>query len=423
MAEVINSFLVGIGYQYDGKGEKDVTSGLDGIKSKALQMGAVLGAGAAAAGFLATNFAESTDDLGKFAQFLDLSANNVNGLGLAVKENGGSLEGLKGQLIGLEKIRAEGLTGKFGFYENAALAGINAGAVTGAKNSLEAYLALGDQVRNMNSRQRQNAASVLGLDQASMLLLMKGTNGARELMERYQKISPITEEMTGKSAEYNDQLLLLTTNISGFSNKIANSFLGPMTEAVAGMNEWVDVNREFINTNIEDTIDGVSESMVGLASAGAVITGGGLLMGLASMSKSIPLIGAGLAAVAGAAGTLALLSGAAAAGYYTGGVIYDNLDNDSKNWIVDNIAQLEALFGDERALNYLRYNNPQYAAEVDGIHNVFSGEPLSRTNTRRVQPIIVNNIMDGKVFERKIMDVNERQNEQTFEELKSPSDG
>ena len=74
MSNVISSFLVGIGFDYDKKSAKQIEGGIDTIKSKALQLGAVV-AGGFGLKSLTADFASSADMLGKFSQVFGVNAN------------------------------------------------------------------------------------------------------------------------------------------------------------------------------------------------------------------------------------------------------------------------------------------------------------------------------------------------------------
>ena len=62
MSKVISSILVGLGFDYDKKGAQEIESGIGSIKSKALQLGAVV-AGGFGLKSLTADFASSRDML------------------------------------------------------------------------------------------------------------------------------------------------------------------------------------------------------------------------------------------------------------------------------------------------------------------------------------------------------------------------
>lgn len=410
MAEVINSFLVGIGYDYDDSGAKEMDAGMDGIKSKSLQAGAAISAaiiaGAFGAAALANNFAEAKDELGKFSEVYGVTANDVAALGYGFELSGGSSDGILSQIESLEKIRAATLTGDYSVFEKAGIAGANAGAITGAKNSVEAYIALANQFEKMSSRQRINAAAAFGLDDSSIRLLSTGSNGVRALMDDYKKMRPISDDMTKSSAEYNDQVLELKTNIGGLADKLSMALLPNMTDTVKTMNEWVDINRELIDQNMDETLAGIADGLGLLTVAGGLLASGGLFAGLASMAKSIPIIGGGLAAIATSAVWISGIGAAAAGGAAAGTVIYNNLSNDARDLIGGTVAQMLADLG------------------VSGAQDAIDRDMAFRSSfNMNSQPTTINLVLDGKVIDQKIIDHNERENQATIEELTSPTAG
>ena len=75
MPKTISNLLVGIGFDLDKDSTKKVSSGIDNVKSKALQLGGIV-AGAFGIKALTSDFADAKDDLGKFADVMGVSANN-----------------------------------------------------------------------------------------------------------------------------------------------------------------------------------------------------------------------------------------------------------------------------------------------------------------------------------------------------------
>lgn len=58
MANVITQFLIGIGYDYDDKGERQAKAGMEAIKSSSLAIGSAIAAAAIGAGVRVDQLAE-----------------------------------------------------------------------------------------------------------------------------------------------------------------------------------------------------------------------------------------------------------------------------------------------------------------------------------------------------------------------------
>jgi hypothetical protein len=296
MANTISNFLVGVGFDFDKDSAKKVESSLDGVKSKALQLGAVL-AGAFGARALTAGFAATNDRLGKFSEVMGVSANDVAALGRALEHEGGSLESFMGQLQGLERMRAGLLAGETGWIEAAGRAGIDYAPIQAATNATEAYLALARQFSGMSRQQRINAAQALGLDEASIRLLSRGEGAVRAVIGAETQMRPVTEEMTESAKEFNDQWQDLMTNMGGFADRVSTEVLPPINKVIAGMNDWIAANRQFLNVKLDSVLKGMADNFDILAVAVTAITAAKLGT-IASLAAHIPVIGAGLATIA-----------------------------------------------------------------------------------------------------------------------------
>ncbi len=242
MPNVISSFLVGVGFDFDKKGAEEIGSGIDGVKSKALQLGAVV-AGAFGIKALTADFAQSRDQLGKFAEVFGVGAEDVQAFGNALGTEGGTLESFMSQLQNIEQLRAGLLVGDAGFIAQAGRAGIDTSGLEAATTATEAYLALADQFASMTQQQRLNAAAALGLDEASIRLLSQGREAVEAVVAKFRDIRPVSEDMTESAAEFNRQWLEIQQNISGVADAISSQLLPVINSITDEINEWFSEDR------------------------------------------------------------------------------------------------------------------------------------------------------------------------------------
>lgn len=242
MANVISSFLVGIGFDFDKKSAKEVEGGIDSIKSKALQLGAVV-AGAYGVKKLATDFADSADMLGKFSEVFGGTAEDIQAFGSALETEGGSLESFMSQIESLERARSRIKVGDVAFFAPAGKAGLDPNVIANAENATEAYLGLADSFAKMNRQERINAAEALGLDEASIRLLSQGRESVDLLVERFRNIRPLTDEMTDSAAEFNKQWVEIKSNVSGIADAIGSELLPVINNITESINSWFDEDR------------------------------------------------------------------------------------------------------------------------------------------------------------------------------------
>lgn len=337
MAKVLSSFLVGLGFDYDKKGEQQITGGIDSIKSKALQLGSVV-AGGFGLKALTADFASSRDMLGKFADTFGVLPNDVMAFGNALATEGGSIDGFISQLENLEKARARILVGDVGFFAPAAKAGLDPNVIANAENATEAYIALADSFSRMSTQQRLNAAEALGLDEASIRLLAKGEDGVEALVEKFRNVRPVTDSSTESAAEFNRQWVEFEQNVGSAADSISDQFLPMVNDAIDGVNNWIGTNKDLVNSNA-----------ITFAGFSTLVAGTGALNTLAMLAKYIPAIGTGLASVASGAAAVTGVGAAALGGYGVGTIISDQLPQDYRLDLGRGIAQTLAMFGNDEA--------------------------------------------------------------------------
>lgn len=442
MSKVISNLLVGLGFDYDKKGANEIGSGIDSIKSKALQLGTVVG-GAFGIKSLTADFAESRDMLGKFGEVFGVTADDIQAFGNALGTEGGSLESFMSQLESIERARARIRVGDVGFFAPAGKAGLNPQDIVNADNAADAYLGLADAFATMNSQQRLNAASSLGLDEASIRLLYQGRTGVEQLVEKYRAIRPVTDSMTESSAAFNRELLELSQNISGATDGISDEFLPFVNDAVGGINDWIGANKELVNSNATT-----------FAAISALIAGSGTLLTLGSIARYIPIIGKGLTGILTGAGAVAGIGAAGAAGYATGSLVSDKMSDESKIDLGRTIAKTLAFFGNDEAQKSLDaeqradafnsassgdepllYQPPEIMLNDDsvpvytGLSMNNDGVPVSRgeyqTNRslKQTQNINVTLELDGKVIDKRVINVVDEMSQTTIDDLASSEGG
>ena len=407
MPNTVTNFLVGIGFDLDKKSTDNVASGIDGVKSKALQLGSVV-AGAFGIKALTNDFASAKDELGKFAQVFGVSADDVNAFGNAMKLEGGTLEGFMTQLASLEKFRAGLATGDAGFIAAAGRAGLDTQGLIEAENATEGFLNLADQFQQMTQQQRLNAAEALGLDDSAIRLLSKGSAEIMSVVDAQRIMRPITDEMTDSAALFNDELQDLTTNIGGLADQISVNLMPHINDVLVGMNDWIDANRGLINSGLDTFFESINENTVAIAASLGLITVGASALATGGLASKIGLGGIGGAVSKG--GGLATKAGglglAAAGGFAIGTAINENLISDELgNTIGSSIAKTLAFFGNDQA---------QAAIENERIAKELSNRPVQ---------ITTNLILDGKVIDKRVETVVGEMADQAVQDLQSTEGG
>ena len=258
MANTISNLLVGIGFDYDKQSADQVTSGIDSVKSKALQLGGVL-LGAFGGNALTFGFASAADELGKFGQTYGVLAEDVKALGNVFRLQGGTLEAFMGQLSSIERMRAGLQAGDAGFIEAAGRAGLDVSELIQAEDALTGFLALADQFQGLTLQQRLNAAEALGLDDAAVRVLSQGRSEIEGQLIAQKELFTLTESMTDKAAEFNDSWQNALTAVEGMAAVVSEDLLPPITEALNGLTEFIQLSKTqgLLSTFSESVTEGL----------------------------------------------------------------------------------------------------------------------------------------------------------------------
>jgi hypothetical protein len=354
MAQVIEELLIGIGLETDKKSFQGAENSLDGLASKALQIGAIV-AGAFGVDALTFGFAERIDELGKFGERWNVAANDVaaydKALGLAGGTQGeflGTIRNLSKALTlaPFERAQLLGEMSKFGI-------GNQINEVLNAGSALDAFLVSADQLNSLQGKQKEKFIEAMGFGESEVRLLSQGRAEILKVVNQQKKMAPVTQKMTDTAAKFNDEYQNMNTNLSGFSDKIATPLTAAIAEIMVGMNGWADANREVVNSMLEIGGGALADNIGTISTVMTLLGGAKMLGGLTAAAGKIGLISAGMTTAGTAAsallGKLGLLAAAGAVGWAIGSEISKQLDDDTNVDIGRTIAKTLAFFGNDEA--------------------------------------------------------------------------
>lgn len=430
MANVLTSFLIGIGFDTSklDSGMRDVDSKMGQVKGSALKVSAALvGAfGAAAASVVKT--ASGVDQLALKTGNMRTPMQYIYNYGNALKFLGGSAEDALGIVSTIEKtLNNLQLKGELGPLQDLALAGIDISQLTNAKSAQEFLSTLSQQVPQLDKTQRGVVQQSLGLSDAALKSLTQGPEAFQASMARSEELSGNLDELTDNSRKLMENSAEFSLAIEGVTNELAKQFLPSLVGVSGWINGFLKENKEGITGAIKYAADNATATAVLGAGATASLLGAGL-------SKI------GLSTIGGAAGGAGTLGVAVA-----GSAIGANVLNESLGKYVPGYSQASAGF-DEALKSVTGLDRIPGPLEL-----IFGGKPnsssglspadmplsdssgsVSETESRQANalagalskaPMKVQSTvnvrvdLDGKPFEDKIVEVNERTAHDTLDDL------
>lgn len=278
MAKVIDSLLVGFGLDVDKASFSSASAGLDDIKSSAMNLAGVV-AGGIGIKDLTVDFANATDQLGKFSNYMGLAPGKVQAFERAIRHAGGTADEARSMIKNasdmLDRFRVAGeLTG-------AERLGINPEFLRDAKDAEDVLRGIAEQLEKMSLGQARAVGESLGFGQAGVEFLRTGGAGIDQAMRESQRLGQITSEMTANAANFNDATQDLTEALMMLKNNISNDILPSLTQAALKATEFVTDNREASQTLMEGAITGAAGAAASKMILGRTIPGaiGGFLWG------------------------------------------------------------------------------------------------------------------------------------------------
>lgn len=302
MASVITQFLIGISYDTEAlrRGERDISTSMEGIKSLAGTTGAALAAAFVGVGNTAVQTAQRVNDLRLNTNQLYTSTQYVNDYGNAIRSLGGNAGDAVGEITRVEtalnNLRNKGDASTF---TDLAYYGVQIDPLKNAESGGQFMERLAEQFPGLSRDQQQGVANTLGLSPATVELLRKGSDGYREVLNHVHEVAGLSDELIEKSRQYNAAISEAQNRWEGVVNTISSAVLPGMTDII---NKGSDI--------LSNVVAPLAERQPVATGAGLSMLGAGVAGGVAApLLSGVGLSGAG--AVAGALAAPVALAGAA----------------------------------------------------------------------------------------------------------------
>lgn len=437
-SKVLKSFLIGIGYDTKAleAGDKKIQASLQGIKSSALGISAVIGAFGAGAGVIVST-ANKIDRLAAATQNMRTPMNTVYSFGNAVETMGGQASEALDTLKRFEEFQNNfNLNGQDGSTDALAKAGIDVGALAATRggDAMDFARELERQYQGLNEGQRAQVQDALGLSNGVARLLGEGQTEARMALSS-SNTGPI-DQMTESARRFAESNSILSQKFEGLANELTEKFLPSLIGASEWFNKFLSEHRGEISKGIDYAADNPGATTALLGSSVSSLLGPIISkLGLSSIG--------GLATKGGVAGVA-----------ITGGAIGSDLLNQGLDKYVPgyrNVSQrLDDMLKDATGLDSIPGPLDLMSGRFPGISNrseapstndrsaadsmppqASAGDDYKDVATQsnddlvraiqRAKVNVNNNLtiqLDGRELDARIIQVNERQNYEAAEDFK-----
>ena len=456
-SKVLKSFLIGIGYDTKAleAGDKKINASLQGIKSNTLGVSAALvGAFGAGAGVIA-NTASRIDRLAAATQNMRTPMNTVYNFGNAVESMGGQASEALDTLKRLEEFQNNfRLNGQDGSIDSLAKAGIDTGALARTAesgDSMDLYRELERQYQGLTVGQRAQVQATLGFSNGVARLLSEGKTESR-MAQAANNTGPI-DQMTDSAREFAKSNADLSQKFEGMANELTEKFLPSLIGASEWTNKFLSEHRGDISKGIDYAADNPGATSLLLASSVSSLLGPIISkLGLTSIGSLATKVGGGGLVVTGSAiGSNLLNQGLDkyVPGYRGVSQGFDDLLKgvtgldripgplDLMSGRFPGVSEQQApetytgsVIRSPEDIEYLKYRDrsavdsmPPQASADDSYKDVpsQSNDDLVRA-IQRAKVNVNNNLtiqLDGRELDARIIQVNERQNYEASDDLRS----
>lgn len=249
------------------KSGKDGADGFENVAKSAAKFLAIIGGTMAVKRFI-ENQIEANAALDRFAQNLDQSANSISAWSNAAELAGGSAEGLQGTMDMLSKSQTElQLTGQSSLIPYFSALGMSLADTQGkARPVSDLLLDLSDRFSKMDRTTANNMGRMMGIDQGTMQLLLKGRSEVELLIARQKQYGAVTKQQAEEASRLRNAMVSSRQSFEAFGRELlsaATPALEKMFAIFADFGAWIRENKEFVQTFL--TI--IAVGLAGIAAA------------------------------------------------------------------------------------------------------------------------------------------------------------
>jgi hypothetical protein len=243
MATVLDTFITKFRFETDKTGLREAEKGLANFKGSVLKIGASIAAILGGGAFLG-HIAETTDEMGKFAESVGVSVDQLQELQFVAQRSGVPVNSLRSSLQMLNGVVGEAARG-YGIYGQVlARFGVNIRNSDGTiMNSFQLMKQLNTVFQGLDKAQQFDLAKNLGINPQTVMLLQQTPKTFDAMIAKSKELGLVTAKQTKEAAKFEDGLTNLKQSFFALSVEIG-SFLFPvltkLTNFLASAFSWIN---------------------------------------------------------------------------------------------------------------------------------------------------------------------------------------
>ena len=233
------------------KSGKDGADGFGNVAASAAKFLALIGGTMAVKRFIEQTV-ESSAALDRLSKNLQEGVSTVSAWSNSAELAGGSAEGLQGTLDMLSKSQTElQLTGQSQLIPYFSALGVSIADASGkARSGNDVLLDLADRFSKMDRTTANNMGRMMGIDQGTMNLLLKGRKEVELMVARQKEYGAVTKQQAEESSRLKLAMTESKQSFEAFGRELLSAAM-PALEGLFSMMKdfgaWMRENKEFVN--------------------------------------------------------------------------------------------------------------------------------------------------------------------------------
>ena len=231
---------------------KDGADGFNEVAKSATKFLAIIGGTVAIKRFV-SDMIESNAALDRFSQNLNRSVSDISAWSNAAELAGGSAEGLQGTMDMLSKSQTElQLTGQSSLIPYFSALGVSLADAQGkARPVNDLLLELADRFSRMDRTTANNMGRMMGIDQGTMNLLLKGRGEVELLIKRQKEYGAVSKQQAEEASRLQRAMVESRQSFQAFGRELlsaATPALEKLFAIFSDFGSWMRDNQEFVQT-------------------------------------------------------------------------------------------------------------------------------------------------------------------------------
>ncbi len=231
---------------------KDGAEGFNEVAKSATKFLAIIGGTVAIKRFV-SDMIESNAALDRFSQNLNRSVSDISAWSNAAELAGGSAEGLQGTMDMLSKSQTElQLTGQSSLIPYFSALGVSLADAQGkARPVNDLLLELADRFSRMDRTTANNMGRMMGIDQGTMNLLLKGRGEVELLIKRQKEYGAVSKQQAEEASRLQRAMVESRQSFQAFGRELlsaATPALEKLFAILSDVGAWMRDNKEFVQT-------------------------------------------------------------------------------------------------------------------------------------------------------------------------------